>query len=64
MLGTGMPPWMVDGMTEVNQIMAKGWLANVEPDIEELLGRKPRTIRQFTQDFGFAFLSASTQNAL
>jgi uncharacterized protein YbjT (DUF2867 family) len=63
MLGMGMPPWMADGMTELNQIMAKGWLANVEPDLENLLGRKPRTLCHFAQDFRFAFLSPSTQNA-
>lgn len=56
MLGMGMPGWMVDGMMELNQIMVRGWLAGIEPGFEELMGRKPRTIRQFAQDFRTAFV--------
>lgn len=56
MLGVGMPPWMAVGMGELNQIVAKGWLAGVEPDLENLLGRKPRTFRQFAQDFRSVFV--------
>lgn len=56
MLAMGMPAWMVDGMTELNQIMVKGWLAGIEKDFEGLLGHKPRTFRQFAQDFRSAFV--------
>jgi len=56
MQGIGMPPWMVEGMTELNHIMVQGWLAGIETDFEKLLGRKPRTFRQFAQDFRAAFV--------
>lgn len=56
MLGMGMPPWMVDGMTELNQITARGWLAGVETDFERIAGHKPRSFRQFAQDFRADFI--------
>lgn len=51
MLAAGMPVWMVDGMCELYDISMKGWLAGVEPDLQRLLGRNPRTFRQFAQDY-------------
>lgn len=56
MTGMGMPAWMVNGMEELNQIMVKGWLEGITPDFERLTGRKPRTFRNFAQDFRAAFV--------
>jgi uncharacterized protein YbjT (DUF2867 family) len=56
MAGMGMPVWMVDGFLELYQLAADGWLSAVIPDLEKLLGRKPRTFRQFSQDFRAAFV--------
>jgi uncharacterized protein YbjT (DUF2867 family) len=56
MLGSGMPLWMVDGMSELYDISAQGWLAGIEPDFEHLVGRKPRTFRQFAEDFRSQFV--------
>jgi len=55
MADMGMPEWMVDGFLELYQIAVDGWLSAVIPDLEKLLGRKPRTFRQFSQDFRAAF---------
>jgi hypothetical protein len=41
---------------ELYQLAADGWLSAVIPDLEKLLGRKPRTFRQFSQDFRAAFV--------
>ena len=56
MLGMGMPPWIVEGMTELNQAMVKSWLAGIEKGFELFLGRKLRTFRQFARDFRSAFV--------
>jgi uncharacterized protein YbjT (DUF2867 family) len=56
MASMGMPPWMVDGMAELNQVTEQGSLAQVEPGIAQLLGRPPRTFRQFARDFRSAFI--------
>jgi len=55
MAGMGMPAWMVEGFLELYQLAVDGWLSAVIPDLERLLGRKPRTFRQFSQDFRAAF---------
>ena len=56
MAGMGMPVWMVDGFLELYQLAADDWLSAVIPDLEKLLGLKPRTFRQFSQDFRAAFV--------
>lgn len=56
MAGMGMPAWMVNGFLELYQLAVDGWLSAVIPDLEKLLGRKPRTFRQFSQDFRAAFV--------
>jgi nucleoside-diphosphate-sugar epimerase len=56
MAGMGMPAWMVDGFLELYQLAVDGWLSAVIPDLEKLLGRKPRTFRQLSQDFRAAFV--------
>jgi len=57
MADMGMPAWMVDGFLELYRIAVDGWLSAVIPDLEKLLRRKPRTFRQFAQDFRAAFVS-------
>lgn len=55
----GVPGWMVDGFSELNHILAKGWMAGVETDFESVTGRKPRTFGQFARDFRSAFVNES-----
>jgi uncharacterized protein YbjT (DUF2867 family) len=56
MAGMGMPLWMINGFLELYQLAVDGWLPAVIPDLERLLGRKPRTFQQFAQDFREAFV--------
>jgi len=55
MAGMGMPAWMIDGFLELYQLAVDGWLSAVIPDLEKLLGRKPRTFLQFCRDFPSSF---------
>ncbi len=54
-----MPDWMVDGFSELNQILANGWMAAVDTDFERVTGRKPRTFSQFARDFRSTFVNES-----
>jgi uncharacterized protein YbjT (DUF2867 family) len=56
MAGMGMPAWMVDGFLELYRLAVDGRLSAVIPDLEKLVGRKPRTFRQFSEDFRAAFV--------
>lgn len=56
MAGMGMPAWMVDGFLELYRLAADGRLSAVIPDLEKVVGRKPRTFRQFSEDFRAAFV--------
>jgi hypothetical protein len=56
MAGMSMPAWMVDGFLELYRLAVDGRLSAVIPDLEKLVGRKPRTFRQFSEDFRAAFV--------
>jgi uncharacterized protein YbjT (DUF2867 family) len=45
-----MPAWLIDNLTELNRITAAGYVAAVSPDLAGLLGRPPRTFREFALD--------------
>ncbi|MGL5001982.1 MAG: SDR family oxidoreductase [Casimicrobium sp.] len=45
-----MPAWLIDIMDSLNQIVSAGYAAGVSPDVENILGRKPRTFAAFANE--------------
>jgi uncharacterized protein YbjT (DUF2867 family) len=50
MAASGIPPWLVGMLSELNALAADGRLAAVKPDTESILGRRPITFSKFVQD--------------
>lgn len=46
----GMPPFIVNVMDSLNKIISAGYAAGVSPDVETILGRKPRTFAAFVAE--------------
>lgn len=46
----GMPPFIVNVMDSLNKIISTGYAAGVSPDVETILGRKPRSFAAFVAD--------------
>lgn len=46
----GMPPFIVNVMDSLNKIISAGYAAGVSPDVEKILGRKPRTFVAFANE--------------
>ena len=57
MAAAGTPPWLVEVLGELNVIGAKGYLAAVAADTENLLKRKPISFSQFVRENIDAFTS-------
>ncbi len=55
MLDAGMPQWNAHALAEIQGLFATGKYADVTDDLRQLLGREPRTFRQFAEDFAPAF---------
>lgn len=51
MLQAGMPEWDAHVLTEIQLLFATGRYATPEPDLETLLGHRPRIFERFVQDF-------------
>jgi uncharacterized protein YbjT (DUF2867 family) len=47
MEANGMPLWMVDGFLELNALVRLGYAANLANGVQEVLGRPPRTLREW-----------------
>lgn len=45
------PLWMVDGFAELNFLIKAGYAAGLADGVKQVLGREPRTFRQYAQDF-------------
>ncbi len=43
----GMPPFVIEVMDSLNRIISAGYAAGVSPDVEAILGKKPRTFEAF-----------------
>jgi len=56
MVGMGMDPWIVDGYMELFEGFADNWGDKTSTDIQKLLGRPARGLREFVADFKGAFL--------
>jgi uncharacterized protein YbjT (DUF2867 family) len=54
-----MPAYVIDVMDSLNHIVAAGYAADVSPDVEKMLGRKPRTFESFVQQQKAAWQAAS-----
>jgi len=51
----GLPPFIVNVMDSLNQIVSAGYAAGVSPDVETILGRKPRSFESFVNDYAGAW---------
>jgi uncharacterized protein YbjT (DUF2867 family) len=47
---SGMDPWLVDSTVHLYEAVARGALSDVSPDVERVLGRKPRPIDDWIRD--------------
>jgi len=59
MVGMGMDPWIVDGYMELFEGFAANWGDKTSTDIQTLLGRPARGLREFVADFKGAFAGAA-----
>ena len=55
MRDSGMPEWNAHALAEIQGLFATGKYAQVTDDLRHLLGREPRTFRQFAEDHVSAF---------
>ncbi len=55
MLDSGMPEWLADDLTGLNQVFAAGKASDISPDVENITGRKARSIEEFVNDFVYLF---------
>lgn len=51
----GLPDWLVGDLVALGQMARAGYMARVSPDVEELLGRPPRSFADFAADHRSAF---------
>jgi uncharacterized protein YbjT (DUF2867 family) len=59
MLASGMPPFMVDAVLDLQKVYATGVSERVYPDSERITGRKARTLDDFLRENKAAFLPGS-----
>ena len=57
----GMPDWSAHALAEIQALFGTGAYADVLPDAENLLGRKPRTFAQFVRDHVAMFAHAESE---
>jgi uncharacterized protein YbjT (DUF2867 family) len=55
MVGMGMDPWVVDGYMELFEGFAENWGNKTSSDVQKVLGRPARGLRQFVADYKAAF---------
>jgi uncharacterized protein YbjT (DUF2867 family) len=51
LLAAGMPEWNVDALLDLNELYRSGGAIAITGDVEQILGRKPKTFEQFAQDY-------------
>ncbi|MEM8942683.1 MAG: SDR family oxidoreductase [Pseudomonadota bacterium] len=54
-LANGMPEWTARALAEIQDLFATGAYAEVLPDAERLLGRRPRTFERFAREHSAAW---------
>lgn len=45
-----MPAWLIELMDSLNKVVSAGYASGVSADVENILGRKPRTFAAFAED--------------
>jgi uncharacterized protein YbjT (DUF2867 family) len=55
LLGAGLPEWLTDDYVALGVVQRNGWAGDVAPDVQKLLGRAPRTLTAFVQEYAPAF---------
>jgi uncharacterized protein YbjT (DUF2867 family) len=56
MLGSGMPEWLAEAISQLMDAAREGLMAAVSPDVQTILGRPGRTLEQFAAENRSAFL--------
>jgi uncharacterized protein YbjT (DUF2867 family) len=56
--GAGMPKWQAEGLVEDYAHYDRGEASAVSPDVVQVTGTSPRTLRDFAHDYSAAFQSA------
>jgi uncharacterized protein YbjT (DUF2867 family) len=55
LLAAGVPEWSANALIDLQQLYRRGGASAVTRDVEQLLGRKPITLEQFSRDYAEAF---------
>ena len=56
--GAGMPKWQAEGLVEDYGHYDRGEAGAVSPDVAQVTGTRPRSVRDFAHDYSAAFQSA------
>ena len=56
--GTGVPEWQAEGLVEDYGHYDRGEASAVSPDVAQVTGTSPRSVRDFAHDYSDAFQSA------
>ena len=56
--GVGMPNWQAEGLAEDYAHYERGEASAVSPDVAQVTGTSPRSLRDFAHDYSDAFQSA------
>jgi uncharacterized protein YbjT (DUF2867 family) len=59
LLAAGLPEWNVDGVLDLAEFYRQGGASTVSGDVARILGRKPCSFEQFSQDYLSSFQSES-----
>ena len=54
----GMPDWLAEDELTMNKWKREGAVGTLQPDLEDLLGRKPKTIQEYIEDKADLFKAA------
>ena len=63
MLGMGFPEWVADGYSEYFKAYSEGYGDLVTGEVEEIIGRAPRSYETFAHGFAQVFGGAVPQAA-
>jgi uncharacterized protein YbjT (DUF2867 family) len=59
LLGAGLPEWSANALIDLQQLYRNGGASAVTNDVEQVLGRKPRSFEQFSRDYASVFQAAA-----
>ncbi|MBV9610008.1 MAG: SDR family NAD(P)-dependent oxidoreductase, partial [Acidobacteria bacterium] len=55
LLSAGLPEWSADALLDLQRYYREGGASLVDPAVERLTGRKPRSFDDFARDYSSAF---------